>query len=109
MTHVAMRAVPMGWINSVALLQICLRNLLFKTLRVDEAVDVNPRQRVIDGDALVGCMDGADYFTRLKVVHGVLQRSDGGELPPEGVRHPVMKGFVNACEGLGLPINHGNR
>ena len=109
MTHVAMRAVPMGWINSVALLRNLLRNLLFKTLRVDEAVDVNPRQRVIDGDALVGCMDGADYFTRLKVVHGVLQRSDGGELPPEGVRHPVMKGFVNACEGLGLPINHGKQ
>ena len=50
----------MGWINSVLLLQNFLRNLLFKTIKVNEAVDVNPRQRVIDGDALVGCMDGSN-------------------------------------------------
>ena len=108
-TWVAIRAVPMGWINSVALLQFVLRRLLFKTIKVNESLDVNPRQRVIDGDALVGCMDGADYFTRLKVVHGTLQRSNGEVIPPEGERNPVMAGFVGACEKLGLPINLGKQ
>ena len=64
MTYVAMRAVPMGWTNSVALLQNFLRNLLYKTIGVPRGLDVNPRQRVIRGDAVVACMDGADYLTR---------------------------------------------
>ena len=68
MTYVAMRAVPMGWTNSVALLQNFLRNLLYKTIGVPRNVDVNPRQRVLKGDAVVACMDGADYLTRLREV-----------------------------------------
>ena len=59
MTHVAMRAVPMGWTNSVALLQNFLRNLLYKTIEVPRKVDVNPRQRVLRGDAMVACIIAA--------------------------------------------------
>ena len=47
MAYVAMRAVPMGWTNSVALLQNFLRNLLYKTIKVPREVDVNPRERVL--------------------------------------------------------------
>ena len=54
-------------------------------------------------------MDGADYFTRLRVVGGTLRRSDGGELPGPGERNPVMEGFVAACKKLGLPINLGKQ
>ena len=82
---------------------------MYNTLKVDPALDVNPRQRVLEGDAAVGCMDGADYFTRLRIVWGVLRRSNGGELPGPGERHPVMVAFARACKALGLPINHGKR
>ena len=105
MTYVAMRAVPMGWINSVALLQNFLRNLLFRTIGVSWKLDVNPRQRVLKGDAVVACMDGADYLTRLRQVGTELRRWDGKELPGPGQRHPVMQKFVDVCEKLGLPVN----
>ena len=105
-TFVTMRAVPMGWTNSVALLQNFLRNLLFKTLKVSPQLEVHPRQRVLKGDAVVACLDGADYVTRLRVISGVLRRSDGGELP---AKNPVMEGFVAACASLGLPLNHGKK
>ena len=108
-TYVAMRAVPMGWTNSVALLQNFLRNLLFKTLKAPPDLDINPRQRVLRGDALVACMDGADYLTRLRVVRKELRRWDGAALPAPGERHPVMQGFVEACAKLGLPINAGKK
>ena len=91
MTYVAMRAVPMGWTNSVALLQNVLRNLLYETIQVPREVDVNPRQRVLRGDAMVACMDGADYITRLRMVNSELRRYDGGELPKAGERHPIMQ------------------
>ena len=44
-TYVAMRAVPMGWTNSVALLHNFLRNLLYKTIKVPRKIDVNPKQK----------------------------------------------------------------
>ena len=108
-TYVAMKAVPMGWTNSVALLQNFLRNLLFKTLEVPPQLEVNPRQRVIKGDAVVGCMDGADYLTRLRMVRKALRRWDGAELPAPEARHPVMQRFVETCKSLGLPVNAGKR
>ena len=99
----------MGWTNSVALLQNFLRNLLFKTLKVPPELDVNPRQRVINGDAVVGCMDGADYLTRLRVIGSELRRWDGAKLPAPDARHPVLQGFVEACTRLKLPVNVGKR
>ena len=93
----------------MALLQFVLRNLLYETLKVDPLLDVNPRQRVLEGDAVVGCMDGADYFTRLRIVGVVLRRSDGGELPKPGEVHPVMAAFVRTCKSLGLPRNLGTQ
>ena len=74
----------MGWTNSVALLQNFLRNLLYKTIGVPRGLDVNPRQRVLKGDAVVACMDGADYLTRLREVGTELRRWDGAELPGPG-------------------------
>ena len=106
-TYVAIRAVAMGGINSVAWLQNFLRNLLFKTLRVPAELEVNPRQKVLSGDAVIGCIDGADYLTRLRMIAKTLRRWDGEALPAAGERHPVMKGFVDACCKLGLPINVG--
>ena len=109
MTYVAMRAVPMGWTNSVALLQNFLRNLLYRTIGVPRGIDVNPRQRVLRGDAVVACMDGADYLTRLRQVGTELRRWDGVELPGPGERHPVMQKFVDVCGKLGLPVNAAKR
>ena len=68
---------------------IFLRNLLYKTIQVPRYLDVNPRQRVLHGDAMVACMDGADYITRLRMVNSELRRHDGTELPKEGERHPI--------------------
>ena len=72
-------------------------------------LDVNPRQRVLHGDAMVACMDGADYITRLRMVDSELRRHDGTKLPKAGERHPIMQQFVTACQGLGLPINVGKK
>jgi len=59
---VVMKALPMGWINSVALIQNFIRNLVFKHCHVSPSLEVNPRQRVVRGDAVVTCMDGFDFF-----------------------------------------------
>ena len=99
----------MGWTNSVALLQNFLRNLLSKALKVPPEMDVNPRQRGISGDAVVGCMDGADCLTRLRVIGKELRRWDGAKLPALDARHHVLQGFVDACTRLKLPVNAGKK
>ena len=50
-TYVAMRAVPMGWINSVDLIQNFIRRFVFKICEAPPALEVNPKQKRVADDA----------------------------------------------------------
>ena len=48
---VCMKALPMGWISSVAFIQNFIRNLVYKNCKAPPSYEVNPRHRVIRGEA----------------------------------------------------------
>ena len=65
--YVGMRMVPMGWVNSVDLIQNFIRRFVFKTLGVSPESEIQRAVPVPSGDAAVVCMDGFDLITRASV------------------------------------------
>ena len=65
--YVGMRMVPMGWVNSVDIIQNFIRRFVFKTLGVDPASEVQRAVPIPRGDAAVVCMDGFDLISRASI------------------------------------------
>ena len=61
-TYVAIRAVPMGWVNSVDLIQNFIRKILLGICKVCPDFEVNRDNRVISSSVIVVCMDGFDFL-----------------------------------------------
>ena len=100
-TYVSIRAVPMGWINSVNPIQNFIRRFVFRTCKVPGELEVNPLQKRVSGDAAITCMDGFDYFSRVKIL-------DAEFKSVEVMGHKasrIMENFEKECDKLGLPLN----
>ncbi|CAK0908038.1 unnamed protein product, partial [Prorocentrum cordatum] len=98
MTHVAMRAVPMGWLGAVDLMQCMARRFVFGLCGVSANTELSKEQEVPSGDISVVCMDGFDFVRRLRVLSGKLD-----ELQFEASEEHGR--FVQTCSELGLPLN----
>ena len=66
--YVGIRAVPMGWINSVDLIQNSIRRFVFPTCKVPSELEANPLRKRVSGDAAITCMDSFDYFSLVKIL-----------------------------------------
>lgn len=100
-TYVAMRGVPMGWINSVDLIQNFIRRLVFGKCQINPALEVNPFNRRLSGDAVITCMDGFDYFKRVRNLNEAQQLA----LEDCAPKSKTMSRFVEECQAIGLPLN----
>ena len=65
--YAGMRMVPMGWVNSVDIIQNFIRRFVFKTLGVNPLSEIQRGVPVPRGEASVVCMDGVDLITRASV------------------------------------------
>ena len=104
-TFVAMRSVPMGWKLAVGLIQHFMRRFIFGTLGVPKELEVNKFSRPADGPAVVTCMDGFDFITKIKfVIAGIV---GVGCDPTRGQANasPLILRFRQECQKRGLPIN----
>ena len=61
MTYVTMKAMPMGWINSIVLIQNFVRNMIHEICKIPSNIEANKLSKVVGGDAVVTCMDAFDY------------------------------------------------
>ncbi len=100
MVYVHMRSVPMGWVGAVDVMQCMARRFVFGRCEVAPSTELRKDESVPEGDISVVCMDGFDFFRRLRVFRdGIDQES----LSREHGR------FVAACAAIGLPLNAGKR
>ena len=63
-TYAGLRCVPMGWINSVDIIQNFIRRFVFRTVGVSPDLEVSRVHPFPTGDAAVICMDGFDLITK---------------------------------------------
>ena len=59
------------------------------------------------GGAVVACMDGFDFFTRLQLLSKELVSVEGSPIESRAGKSAVMSIFIDACKKLGLPLNFG--
>ena len=99
--YVGMRVVPMGWINSVALMQTVVRSLVFGLSGIPESSEVSKLKWFPDDDSVsVVYLDSYDELRKVSV--GCRDVLAGGP----SHRH---QRFVNTCQELQLPLNEGKR
>ena len=96
--YVGLRAVPMGWLNSVDLCQFVCRRFVINVVGVLESLELRPRKATPREDVAVLCMDGFDLVRRVKKLRKVVRT---------GRRHPYMEKFVEKCREWRLPLNSG--
>ena len=99
--YVGMTVVPMGWLNSVAVMQTIVRTLIFGLSAIPAESEVSKLKWFPRDDAVsVVYLDSYDELRRVsKTCRAVLE---GGPSP----RH---QRFVNTCNELELPLNEGKR
>ena len=95
---VGLRAVPMGWINSVDLIQNFIRRFVFNLIRVPASMEMGPKTKMPEGDIAVVCMDGFDLVRKI---------ARSTEVAVGSKRHKYMRRFIQACEAWKLPRNVG--
>eukprot|EP00435_Cladocopium_sp_Y103_P026303 s2664_g6.t1 len=101
MTFVGMRVVPMGWINSVSLMQTVVRRLVFGLSKIPESSEVSKLKWFPTDDSIsVVYLDSYDEVR--KVSAGCREALEGGT----SARH---LSFVKTCDELKLPLNQGKR
>eukprot|EP00435_Cladocopium_sp_Y103_P007817 s1173_g2.t1 len=101
MAYVGMRVVPMGWINSVSLMQTVVRRLVFGLSRVPESSEVSKLKWFPQDDSIsVVYLDSYDEIRRV---------SAGCREALQGVASSRHLSFVKTCEDLKLPLNEGKR
>jgi hypothetical protein len=100
LVYVSMRAVPMGWLGAVDLMQCMARRFVFGLCGVSSSTELLKNKPLPEGDISVVCMDGFDFIRRLRVL--------GGKIDTKAFESSAEHGrFVDACAGLGLPLNAG--
>ena len=101
MAYVGMRVVPMGWINSVALMQTVVRSLVFGLSKVPETSEVSKLKWFPDDDSVsVVYLDSYDEVRKVSAGYREVLRGQPSH------RH---QRFVNTCNELDLPLNQGKR
>ena len=107
MCYVAIRAIPMGWTNAVDLIQNFARNFVFDTCGIPPSLEVCPGRPFPSCDAAVVCMDGFDYFTKLRIDQDELRRVQGVLKFDSAGRSSELSRFVLECQRRNLPLNEG--
>ena len=98
--YVGMRMVPMGWVNSVDLIQNFIRRFVFKTLGVSPEAEVQRAVSVPSGEAAVVCMDGFDLITRASVesrYHNLVKVTPGSILVGAVVTSVPFREWCDHC------------
>ena len=97
----AMAVVPMGWINTVSVIQAVVRTLVFSESEIPEESEISKLKNLPETDDLsVIYLDSFDELRRLdRQCAEVLQ----------GVASPRHKRFLKVCQEKGLPLNEGKR
>lgn len=96
--YVGLRAVPMGWINSVDLLQNFIRMFVLTLLEVPASMELRPKTKMPEGDIAVVRMDGFDLARKI---------ARSTDVPVHSRRRKYMRRFIRACEAWTLPRNVG--
>ena len=106
-THVAITVCPMGWVNAVDLIQICIRNFVYGVVGVPSELGMRKDRAMPDDEIAVTCMDGFDLVSKVRLINGTLAGGEveGGRVP--GGRSGIMTRFVQECNKRGLPLNAG--
>ena len=93
--------VPMGWINSVAVIQCAVRRLVFGLSKVPESSEVSKLKRFPDEDSIsLVYLDSFDEIRRMDKAYAEVV---------EGKMSDRHKSFIEACDRLKLPLNEGKR
>jgi len=98
-TLVYMKAVPMGWIGAVDVMQCMARRLVYGTCDVLAASELRKDRDLPREDVSVVCMDGFDYVRRVQ------QLGEGIMSQDTSSRSARVERFVAVCKELGLPLN----
>ena len=98
---VFLTVVPIGWINSVAVIQCAVRRLVFGLSGVPESSEVSKLKRFPDEDSIsLVYLDSFDEIRRMDRVYAEVLEGKMSE------RH---ESFIDACKRLKLPLNEGKR
>ena len=101
MTYVGMAVVPMGWINSVALMQTVVRSLVFGLSKVPSDSEVSKLKWFPEDDSVsVVYLDSFDELRRVSKGYREILSGKPSE------RH---RQFVHTCDHLELPLNKGKQ
>eukprot|EP00435_Cladocopium_sp_Y103_P021347 s4041_g5.t1 len=98
---VGMNVVPMGWINSVSLMQTVVRQLVFVESNIPLDSEISKMKRFPeDPSASLVYLDSYDELRKVDAAYkGVL----------EGVESERHKRFASTCKKYGLSLNTGKR
>ena len=88
-----MRAVPMGWLGAVDVMQSMARRLVFDACRVPPEAELRKDKELPEPDIAVVCMDGFDYVERVNL----LDSAFNGTGPK---RFKEVSDFVDTCRKL---------
>ena len=101
MSWVAMKVVPMGWINSVSLMQSVVRTLVFEESDIPVTSEISKMKRFPeDTSASLVYLDSYDELRKIqKEATSILQGESSD-------RH---KRFTATCNRFGLALNEGKR
>ena len=106
-TYVAVRMVPMGWLNSVDIIQNFIRRFVFAACKFSPGMEVRKDKPFPPGDVAVVCMDGVDVVSKI-IAEGKTFRGLYSDLSKEGSQKSrLMRKFVKECHKRGLPLNAG--
>ena len=95
--YVGMSVVPMGWINSVSLMQSVVRTLVFGVSAVPEDSELSKLKCFPEGDSVsVVYLDSFDELRKIKA---------GYRKVLKGQPSSCHLRFVNTCSSLKLPLN----
>ena len=97
-SYVYMRAVPMGWLGAVDVMQAMARKLIFNTCNVFPSIELCKDSDLPEGDVSIVCMDGFDFIKRVKMLGDMFDA-------PSRERSKEMESFITTCRDLGLPLN----
>ena len=99
--YAGLTVVPMGWINSVAVIQCAVRRLVFGLSKVPESSEVSKLKRFPNEDSVsLVYLDSFDEIRRMDRAYAEVVEGKMSE------RH---KNFVETCDRLRLPLNEGKR
>ena len=98
---VCMNVVPMGWINSVSLMQSVVRTLVFEESQIPESSEISKMKRFPeDNSASLVYLDSYDELRKVQKEAAAILRGESSE------RH---QRFTSTCRRFGLALNEGKR